>query len=444
MKHDRNRELTERFNDYYPGGHTNFRVPVHATQNRVFMVRAQGSRLWDADGNEYIDYMGAMGPTILGHRHPEMVRALKEYLDVMPISVGSGVFPSVDDVEVAEKLVKHVPCAEQIKFNLSGSEAVQLAFRLARAHTGRPRLVRFGGHYHGWADNVLGGTVNPKPTDRPFPVEDPASDWFFTAGKYPEAGQESFLLPWNDAHALESTLKKWGDEVAVVHLEALVCNHFCLMPRPGFLKRVRDLCTRYNVVLSFDEVITGFRLGLGGAQEYFGVTPDIATFGKALAGGVPCSAVMGRARIMEHLGRTENKVLGPGTFNGYPFGMRAVLTTLRILERDHGSVYAEMARIQRRLMDGLSDLARTRSIPMRVQGATGVFFTIFGLDPDRVAYTHDDLARIDFGSYMRFWQGMQEQGIIILAGGRWYMSIAHTDGDVDRTLEAADKVMSSL
>jgi glutamate-1-semialdehyde 2,1-aminomutase len=446
MKNQRNAELTEQFNKLYPTGHSNFRVPVAATENRVFVERAEGARLWDVDGNEYIDYLGAMGPSILGHRHPEYVEALKSFLDQQSVAVGSGVLFSEEDIEVAEKLVRHVPCAESVKLSVTGTEAVQLAIRLARAYTGRPCFIRFGGHYHGWMDNVLGGTVDPNPPSAPFALDDPNSDPLldhcYTGGKAPAAVQESFLLPWNNVEALEKALAQYGEQVALIHFEALVCNHFCLMPRPGFLERVRELCDRYGIVMSFDEVITGFRLGLDGAQGYFGITPDIATLGKALGGGLPFSAVVGKAEILDQL--REGRVLGPGTFNGYPLGIRAALAALRILERDGGAPYRELETVQGHLMKGLQDLAAKHGLPMLIQGARGVFFTLFGLEPDSVLYTDEDLEGMDFGLYLNFWAGMQQEGIITLAGGRWYPSIAHTMADVEQTLYAADRVMAKL
>ncbi len=446
MKNQRSTELTQRFNQLYPCGHSNFRVPLQVTENRVFIQRAEGSRLWDVDGNEYIDYLGAMGPSILGHRHPEYVEALKDLLDNRSVVIGSGVLFSEDDIQVAEKVVQHIPCAERVKFCVTGTEAVQLAIRLARAYTDRPYFIRFGGHYHGWMDNVIGGMVDSSPRGKPFALDDPNSDPLqdtaYTGGKGAAAVQESFLLPWNDLDALENTIGKYGREIAVIHLEALVCNHFCLMPLPGFLERIRELCTEHGIVMSLDEVITGFRLGLDGAQGYFGITPDLATFGKALAGGLPFSAVVGKAEILDQL--QQGKVLGPGTFNGYPLGMRAALATLKILERDHGAAYRELDVVQTRLMEGLKDLAKKHGLPMLIQGVRGVFFTLFGLQPGSVIYTDEELQALDFGRYLNFWAGMQREGVITMAGGRWYPSIAHTISDTDQTLEAADRVMAKL
>lgn len=446
LKMEKNRALSKKFDKYFPAGHSNFRIPLEAIENRVFIVRAEGSHLWDIDGNEYIDYHGALGPEILGHRHPEYSQALKDLIDTTSVCVGSGLLFSPDDVEVAERLVKYIACAEQVKFCVSGSEAVQMAIRLARAHTGRTLFIRFGGHYHGWFDNVLGGVVNPAPEGKPFayydPEADPWVDMVYTRGRAPATVEESLLLPWNDLDALEAALEKYGEEVALIHFEALVCNHFAMPPRPGYLERIRELCTQYGIVMSIDEVITGFRVGLNGAQGLYGVTPDIATFGKAMAGGLPFSAVVGKGEIMEQL--RDKTVLGPGTFNGYALGVRAALATIKILERDDGACYKEMAKVQERLEDGLKKLAKKHNVRMRIQGETGVFFTIFGVDPDTVVYSDEDLATIDLETMIKFWSGMNHEGIGVLAGGRWYMNIAHNDTDVDRTLKAADKVMATL
>ncbi len=447
LKMDKNRELTEKFNRIFPGGHSNFRVPLEATENRIFVVRAEGSHVWDVDGNEYIDFQGGMGPNLLGHRHPEYVQGLKALLDTSSTCIGSGVLHTPADVELAEKILRHIPCAERVKFCLSGSEAVQMVIRLARAYTGRPYYIRFGGHYHGWFDNILGGMVDPSPSAEPFPLYDPNSDPFddlcFTKGRGPNSEKESFLLPWNDLDALEATLEKYGEQIAIIHFEAVVVNHFNLLPRPGYLERIRELCTKYGIVMSIDEVITGFRLGLSGAQGRFGVTPDMATFGKALAGGLPFSAVVGKAEIMEQL--RDRTVLGPGTFNGYPLGVQAALTTLKILEKDDGGAYREMDRVQKRLEDGLQELAGKHGRLLRIQSERGVFYTAFGIDKDTVLYTEEDLtSRIDIEATLGFWAGMAQEGILVLAGGRWYMSIVHTDEDVEKTLQAADKVMEAL
>ena len=444
MKKTKCLELTKLFDPIYPAGHSNFRIPMEATEYRVFIKRTEGCRVWDEDDNEYIDYLGGQGANLLGHRHPEWTNAVKEYLEERSPYYASGVLNSRDDIAVGEKLLKHIPCAERIKFCLSGSEAVQVAIRLARAYTHRPYILRFAGQYHGWMDNVIGGQLNPDPEGKPFPFESPDSgpldDPCYTRGKGPGSVEQSFILPWNDSAALEETFKNFGEEIALVLMEAIPTNHFCMMPKPGYLEKIRALCDEYGVVLCFDEVITGFRLGLGGAQELLGVTPDIATYGKSLAGGLPFSAVVGKAGIMDQL--RDGTVLSPGTFNGYPMGMRGVLTSLNILERDNGAVYAEMDRIQNRIKEGITEIGNRRGIPLRVQGVRGVFYVLFGLDTE--PYTDEDLEQVNFGQLMDFWRTMQQEGILMFLAGRWFMSIVHTDADVDQTLEAADKCMADF
>ena len=446
MKRTNSLELSKRFDPIYPAGHSNFRIPMEATEHRVFVKRAEGSRVWDEDDNEYIDYLGGQGVNLLGHRHPEWVAAITEYLEERSPYFAAGVLNSRDDVAVGEKLLRHIPCAERIKFCLSGSEAVQIAIRLARAYTRKPYILRFAGQYHGWMDNVIGGQLNPTLGGKRLPVESPDSssldDPFYTRGKGPGSVEQSFMLPWNDLDALETTFRECGEEIALVLTEAIPTNHFCMMPRPGYLERIRELCDEHGVVLCFDEIITGFRLGLGGAQELVGVTPDIASYGKALAGGVPFSAVAGRAAIMDLL--RDGRVLSPGTFNGYPMGMRGVLTALRILERDHGAAYAEMDRIQNRIEQGITEIGARRGIPVRVQGVRGVFSVLFGLDSGTELYTDEDLQQLDFGQLVKFWSSMQQEGVLMFLGGRWFMSIVHTDADVEQTLEAAEECIADL
>lgn len=241
MKTTRCLELTKRFDPIYPAGHSNFRIPMEATDYRVFVKRAEGSRVWDEDDNEYIDYMGGQGANLLGHRHPEWTKAIKEYLEERSPYFSSGVLNSRDDIAVGQKLLEHIPCAEGIKFCLSGSEAVQIAIRLARAYTHRPRFLRFAGQYHGWMDNVIGGQLNPDRGGKPFPFESPDSsvldDPCYTRGKGPGSLEQSLMLPWNDIDALEETFRKFGEEIALVLMEAIPTNHFCMMPKPGSLKR---------------------------------------------------------------------------------------------------------------------------------------------------------------------------------------------------------------
>ena len=442
----RSEELTPIFNKLFPGGHTNFRTYVET--GRTFSNRSEGSRVWDIDGNEYIEYTGAMGPGLIGHRNPEYVAALKELLDNQAPVLGSAQLYSLDDIEVAEKLVQHVPCCEAVKFCLSGSEAVQMAIRLARAYTGKKYFIRFTGNYHGWFDNVLGGQYDPNAKGKPFPFFDPAAtpanDPYYTKGRSEFGHLECFLLPYNDLGKLEETVDQYHDEIAMIHLEAIVCNKFNMRPRPGFLEKIRELCDKYNIVMSLDEIITGFRVGLNSAQGLLGVTPDLTTLGKAFAGGLPMSAVVGKSKILDIM--SDRSVLGPGTFNGYPLGTRATLAAIKILERDNGAAYRSMEKVQMHLINGFYALARKHGLPLNIQWATGVIWYMFGVETDGYIFTEKDecLKHLDQNLQYRFWVEMQNEGILMMRGGRIYMSIAHTDEDVDKTLAVMDGVMARL
>jgi glutamate-1-semialdehyde 2,1-aminomutase len=417
------------------GPHSN--LPGYQAVTPTFFVKAKGARIWDIDGNEYLDYVAGLGPGLIGYGNEEYTRALREQLEgVYYLAMGRGI---PQEIELAEKIVEHVPCAEKVRFVVTGSEAVQLAIRLARAHTKRRYFIRFEGHYHGWLDNVLGGIVNDSATGKPFALES-SNDPLGTEGRDPQAFEQSFKLPWNDPDVLEATLNQYGEEVALILMEPILCNGGCCPPEPGYLERVRELCDEYGIVLCFDEVITGFRVGLGGAQGLLGVTPDIATFGKAIAGGVPFAAVAGKSDIMGLL--EDWRVVGAGTFNGYPLGVSAALATLRILERDNGAFYERLSVIQHRLMDGLRDIGQEHGVPLLIQGPPGVFFCQF-VDK-KVAYSVRDWADADVARQEEFRQSLFDNGVIIMVRGRWYISGGHTEKDVDETLEVANRVMADL
>lgn len=442
MENQRNIALTESFDRYFPVAHSNMRLPLTATDYKTFAVRADGSRIWDADGNEYVDFLGAAGPTILGARNPGFVSALQEFLAEETTVYGSGVLFSPNDIELAEKIVKYVPCAEMVKLSVTGTEAVQTAIRISRAYTGKSIVIRFSDHYHGWADNVLGGVLDASSDDRPHPGES-LDDPTFTLGKSPWAVNETFLLPWNDADALTETFEKYHDEIAMVHFEGIVCNHFNFYPKPGYLELIRELCDRFGVVMSMDEVITGFRTGLGGAQALLGVTPDICTLGKSISNGLPISAVAGKREIMSVL--RDKKVLGPGTYNGFALGVRAACATIDELAKDDENGYAVMAQRQERLISEVLASAARHDIPLSVSEMPGAFYLIFGIDKGRGPfYTNDDLNGMDEDLLHAFWKAMLKEGFVSMWAGKWYMSFAHTDADIDLALAAVDRVFARI
>jgi glutamate-1-semialdehyde 2,1-aminomutase len=436
MSQEKSLKLFEQAQNYMPGPHSNLRAPARVKP--LFIDHGHGARLWDVDGNEYIDFVCGYGPGILGHGNQEYIKALKDQLDSL-IYLSTGDFRTAIEVDLAEKFVRCVPCAEQVRFCLAGTEAVQLAIRMARAYTNRPRFIRFEGHYHGWLDNVLGGSVDPSPAGRPFALR-PTGDPMGSEGVYPGSVEESFKLPWNDADALARVLETYGDEVAMVLMEPILLNYGCCPPRAGYLEKVRDLCTRHGVVLCLDEVQTGFRVGLNSAQGLFGVTPDLSTFGKSFAGGIPLGAVAGKRAIMDLL--YERRVLGAGTFNGYPFGLAAALANLTILERDNGAIYRKINDVQKRLMDGLKQIAENCGLPVLIQGPTGVF-AFLAVDQE-VAYSPRDLHGIDWKTQSRFEKQMAEEGVLLVRGGRWFVSAAVSEKDVEKALASAERVMKNL
>jgi len=419
-----------------PGSQSNLRIPFD--YQRLCIVKGEGGHIWDIDGNEYIDYMCGVGPGVLGHNNQEFIQAVKDQLDTLYYCATSSCM-SGKEVELCEKFVKHTPCADKVRFSVTGSEAVQLAIRLARAYTGRPYFIRFEGHYHGWPDNVLGGMADDNADGKPFAVIDD-QDYYGMGGRYPGFLQESFMIPWNDIEALESVLKKYGNEVATVLMNPILISGGCCFPLPGYLERVRELCTEYGVVLCFDEVMTGFRVGLNSAQGLLGVIPDLATFGKAIAGGMPLSAVAGKKEILDLL--LEGKVIGAGTFNGYPVGIASALVSLSIFERDEGAFYKKVDNIQSRLVSGLNEIAKRRGIPLLNQGPIGVFHSCF-IEKEAI-YNLRDYKEADKERHVKFRALLADEGVLPYVNLRWFMCGAHTEEDVDRTLECADRVMSKL
>lgn len=345
--------------NFLPGGvHYNFRLPWE--ERPIPLKSGKGTRVYDLDGNVYVDFYAKFGAMILGHNHPGYNEALRESIErILAVN-----HCDIDE-EVCELIVRHIPCADKVRFGLSGTEIVLNALRLARAYTGKNRFIRFTGHYNGNADNLLGGRM--KSAEYPVPV-DYKGDFRGTAGRAASIMEDqSFLIPWNDINFLTEVVDSYHDDIAAVLMEPVCINGGGIMPKPGYLEQVRELCDRYNIVLIFDEIITGFRMGLSGAQGYFNVTPDLSTFGKAIAGGgVPVSVLAGKKEIMALL--EEKKVIHAGTFNGYPLGLVAVKTTIEILGENNGENYRNMEEYTKQIHAILLEEAHKVGIPMVIQG----------------------------------------------------------------------------
>jgi glutamate-1-semialdehyde 2,1-aminomutase len=401
------------------GVSSDFRLGV--LPHPLVFERAEGALLFDVDGNRLIDYYLGMGPLILGHRPAEVAAAVAEQLERGWLFAGQ----HAAEYRAAELVCRLVPSAERVRFGSSGSEAIQAALRLARAVTGRSTVLKFEGHYHGWFDSTL-WSVAPAleragPADAPTPV--PGS-----AGQDPDVGRSVGVLGWNDADAVEVRLSR-GDVAAVI-MEPAMCNQGAIPPHPGYLERVRAACDAQGTLLIFDEVITGFRLGPGGAQGRFGVTPDLTILAKALASGFPVSALVGRERLMAELG--PGRAMHAGTYNSHALGMAATVATLERLADP--ATYQELKRRGARLMAGIGTILSRAAVPHRVQGWPSVFNVAVGTDEPIVDYRSS--LRADRPLYRRLALALLERGVRILERGTWFLSTAHDDALVDETLEA--------
>jgi len=389
-----------------------------------------GSRLEDVDGNRYIDYTLAWGPLILGHRHPRLVEAVRAQAGRPHI------YGAEHELEylVSEKMQALVPCAERVAFCSSGSEAVQLALRLARAFTGRNLVLKFEGHYHGWMDSVL---LSYHPAAQEVGPLDCPQVVVHSRGQTPKAADDVLVLAWNRLEDVERIFRARGPEIAAVIMEPALCNSGCLLPQPGYLEGVHAICRRHGALLIFDEVITGFRMALAGAQGFYGILPDLATFGKALAGGLALSAVAGRREIMELM--MGGGVAFGGTFNGNPLSLASAQACLEELSAGEGAALTRANRTGEMLMDGLRKLARDESIPLVVTGFGAAFALHF---THRTELTHyRDTLEDDRALLARFLLRALEEGIYLLPDGRMYVSAAHSEQDATETLQALHRAL---
>ncbi len=427
----RSRELLERARGSLAGGvsspfRAKFPVPLYFRDG-------QGSRLEDEDGNRYIDYTLAWGPAILGHKHPALVEAYRRAAE-RPLIYGA---EHRLEIEVAERIQSMVPCAERVAFTSSGSEAVQLALRLARAHTRRPLIVKFEGHYHGWFDSVL---VSHHAKLDEMGAEEEARAVPESSGQVTNALENVIPLPWNRPDLFERVMAERGTEVAGVIMEPWLMNSGGIEPGEGYLQAVRELAHAQGAVVIFDEIITGFRMAPGGAQSVFGVTPDLATFGKAVGGGAPFSVVAGRKEILELM--FGGGVSFGGTFNGNPVSLAAAAATLEVLASEGGRALRETNERGRRLMDGIRAVAERRGVKMLVSGFGAAFALHFTNAAELRSYR--DVCADDAERLRRCLFGLLERGVYALPDGRFYLSLAHTDADVEETLAAVDAVSAAL
>jgi len=432
----RSLELFERASECIPGGAgSSARTAKFGWKPYPpFVAHGSGSRLRDVDGHEYIDFLLGLGPMILGHRHPAVTQAVASAISDLGTCFG---LPYELEIEAAAKVVDAVPGVEMVRFTNSGSEAVGTAVRLARAYTGRRLVIRFEGHYHGWQDTVYWSNhVDPAaagPARSPRPVA-------AGPGVPAELADTIVVLTWNDAESFSRVMAERGEEVAAVITEPAVFNTGCILPEPGYLELLRQETRRRGALLIFDEVITGFRFARGGAQEFFGVTPDLTTLAKGLGGGFPVAAIGGTREVMSMI--ADGRYSHSGTYNANVVACAAVSATMDVLAEP--GLYERQRALGETLMNGLRKLAAEAGLPVIVEGLGTVFQVWFSEQPirnwrDAQRYANEPL-------FTRWWQEMLLRGILFHPSQyeNLFLSLVHSNDDVDFMLDAAAEAFTVI
>jgi glutamate-1-semialdehyde 2,1-aminomutase len=420
--------LYEAAKEYIPGG---VNSPVRAFNgvggNPIFFKKAQGAYLTSIDEKKYIDYVASWGPMILGHAHPNVIAAVQKKIQD-GLSFGA---PTEIEVELAKLICENVPNIDQIRMVNSGTEATMSAIRLARGYSGRNKIVKFEGCYHGHGDSLL-----VKAGSGALTLGVPSSP-----GVPADLTQHTLTATFNDLEEVKTIFNQYGDDIACIIVEPVACNMNCILPAEGFLQGLRELCDKYNSVLIFDEVMTGFRLGLGGAQKYFGVNADLATYGKIIGGGMPVGAFGGKRKIMQHLAPV-GPVYQAGTLSGNPIAMAAGLATIQELQKPE--VYEKLRFRTEQLTSGLILRAKAAHIPFHINQIES-FFGYFFTNKDSVT-CFADVNQCDMGLFRKFYHGMLSEGIYLAPSAFevGFMSTAHNDFEIETTLNAAEKVFNNL
>ncbi|MCC4310255.1 glutamate-1-semialdehyde 2,1-aminomutase [Alcanivorax marinus] len=428
MSRTQSEQLFRRAQKHIPGG---VNSPVRAFKGvggtPVFFHRAEGPYLYDEDDNRYVDYVGSWGPMILGHNHPEVREAVQRAV-ADGLSFGA---PTAAEVEMADLVCEMVPSMDMVRMVNSGTEATMTAIRLARGYTGRDKIIKFEGCYHGHVDSLL-----VKAGSGALTLGTPSSP-----GVPKAVTDDTLTLNYNDAGGLEEVFKARGEEIAAVIVEPVAGNMNCVPPTQGFLEALRQYCDEHGAVLIFDEVMTGFRVARGGAQALYGVTPDLTTLGKIIGGGMPVGALGGKKAVMEHL-----SPLGPvyqaGTLSGNPVAMAAGLATLRQLRRE--GFYEELEAKTETLTEGLATIAREAGIGFHTTRAGGMFGLYF-TEQTRIT-RFDEVMACDAARFGTFFNAMLDRGVYLAPSAfeAGFVSIAHDDADIDATLNAAREAFAAL
>lgn len=422
----RNHQLFEQSQQYIPGG---VNSPVRAFKSvggePVFFQRGEGAYFWDADGKQYIDYVGSWGPLILGHAHPDVVKTVQAVVQ-NGLTFGA---PTEAELDIAKLICQLLPSIEQVRLVSSGTEAGMSVIRLARGFTGRSKIIKFEGCYHGHDDSLLvkagsGALTFGNPSSAGVPAE--------TAG-------HTIVLDFNDIAGVEEAFNKWGKEIAAVIVEPVAGNMNLIAPKADFLAKLRALCTQNGSVLIFDEVMTGFRVGLGCAQGLYQIKPDLTALGKVIGGGMPMAAFGGRRDIMQYLAP-----LGPvyqaGTLSGNPVAVAAGLATLKLIQAP--GFYDRLADRTRQLVDGLSAAAKNHGIDFCAQSIGGMFGLYFSKD---IPTSFAEVMQCDKAAFNRFFHAMLEEGVYFAPSAfeAGFVSSMHGDAELNKTLSAAEKIFKS-
>jgi len=427
MSHEKSLDLFQKAQGVIPGG---VNSPVRACKSvgadPVFIQRADGSMVYDADGNRYIDYVGSWGPMILGHRHPQVIESIQSVLS-RGTSFGA---PTDLEIELAELVIESVPTVELVRMVNSGTEATMSAIRLARGATGRDTIIKFDGCYHGHADSLLVEAGSGVAT-----LSIPGSP-----GVPNSFVSHTLSLPFNDIDGFKSVMERDGEKIACVIVEPVAGNMGLVTPAEGFLEALREQTTRYGSLLIFDEVITGFRVALGGAQSRYGISPDLTTLGKIIGGGLPVGAYGGRRDIMEKIA-PQGSVYQAGTLSGNPVAMAAGIATLKELKKP--GFYEALEEKGARIADGLKGAAQKAGIPVtmdRVGSVMGLFFT--DIDVKNI----DDAKTSNLDRFTAYWQKMLQQGIYLAPSQfeAMFVSSAHSNDTIDETIASAEAVFQEL
>ena len=433
MNHDHSVHLFNKAKELVAGGVSSQIRANEPAETPLFFTHAKGSKIWDVDGNKYIDYIQGMGPNLFGHSPDFINKQVNE--DMQKGYIFSAQFER--ELEVAEMVLDMIPMKDAtVRFASSGTEINQLLFRTMRGFTGRPKILKFEGHYHGWMDSV-NWSVHPPleqagPEDAPVPVGE-------SAGMDQATADGLVICQWNDPEKLEVIFAKHGPEIAGVIMEPILANTNCIIPGAEFLEELQRLCKEYGSLMAFDEVITGFRIARGGAQEYLGITPDLATYAKSMAGGFPIAMIVGRRDVMDLIG--NGIVYHGGSFNSNVMSIAATYASLKYIRDQGDAFYADLNGNGLRLMGRLRDVAKSLDSDLHVQGVGSIFSISFTTKQEIVNW-RDHARNCDDSKYQRFACEMLKQGIRLSSNGRIHISSAHTEEDIDKTVTTAAAVLS--